>query len=54
MRFEIFDELNEGKNLAPEFNVAINGRGDDKVMLVGSENIVDDVAMHVTDLVVFG
>lgn len=54
MRLEVLDELDQVVDLPPEFDVAVDADGDDHVGLVGDDDVVDDLPVHVADLVVVG
>lgn len=52
MSLVVFDELHQLEDLLPEFDVPINTDCHNHVTFVRDYNVVDDIPMHVADLVV--
>lgn len=54
MGLEVLDELDEVVDLLPELEVTVDGDGDDGVDLGGGDDVLDELSVHQTLLVLLG
>jgi hypothetical protein len=51
MSFEILQELDKMEDLFPKFNMPVNTERNNHISFRRSDDIVDYISMHVTDLI---
>jgi hypothetical protein len=52
--FEIFSKFNKVIGLLPKLDVAVDAEGNDEISLIGRNDVVNDVSVHVADLIQLG